>query len=155
SSNLSSGRSSERPCPLYCQHAFSGHPDSRCLHFSTPGGVSKGSSGAIVEGNARRVTMTTKLQAPLQRGLSLKGRQYTRAISEEGLHLAQKGRRKGHEIAWTDLISGDAALATALNASLALTSPTEPARPPKRKSTATRSRKTSRKSAATRPSRRR
>ena len=99
--------------------------------------------------------MTTKLQAPLKRELSIKGRQYTLTVSPEGLHLAQKGRRKGHELAWTDLISGDAALATALNASLALTSPVEPARPPKRKSIATRSRKIPRKSAATSPSRRR
>jgi hypothetical protein len=35
------------------------------------------------------------------------------------LNLAPKGRRKGYELAWVDLVSGDAALATALNASLA------------------------------------
>jgi hypothetical protein len=34
------------------------------------------------------------------------------------MKLVPKGRRKGHEIAWKDLVSGDAALATALNASL-------------------------------------
>jgi hypothetical protein len=32
--------------------------------------------------------------------------------------LARKGRRKGLEIRWADLVSGEAALATALNASL-------------------------------------
>jgi len=30
-----------------------------------------------------------------------------------------KGRRKGQELAWKDLVSGDAALAVALNATLA------------------------------------
>jgi hypothetical protein len=35
------------------------------------------------------------------------------------LNLAPKGRRKGYELAWVDLVSGEAALATALNASLA------------------------------------
>jgi hypothetical protein len=39
-------------------------------------------------------------------------------ISPEGLKLVEKGRRKGHELAWEALVSGDAALATALNASL-------------------------------------
>jgi gluconolactonase len=36
-----------------------------------------------------------------------------------GLKLTQKGRRKGQELGWEDLISGQAALAVALNASLA------------------------------------
>ncbi len=38
----------------------------------------------------------------------------------------QKGRRKGYELAWMDLVSGDAALATALNASLAHGPKTKP-----------------------------
>jgi hypothetical protein len=33
------------------------------------------------------------------------------------LKLTEKGRRKGQELSWKDLVSGDAALATALNAS--------------------------------------
>jgi hypothetical protein len=39
-------------------------------------------------------------------------------ISPEGMKLVPKGRRKGYEIAWKDVVSGDAALAAALNASL-------------------------------------
>jgi hypothetical protein len=39
-------------------------------------------------------------------------------ISPEGLKLVPKGKRNGLEIAWKDLVSGEAALATALNASL-------------------------------------
>jgi hypothetical protein len=40
------------------------------------------------------------------------------SISPEGLKLVPKGKRNGLEIAWKDLVNGDAALATALNASL-------------------------------------
>jgi len=62
--------------------------------------------------------VTTKLDGALKRELSIKGEPYTLTITPERLHLARKGRRKGYELAWEDLISGDAALATALNASL-------------------------------------
>jgi hypothetical protein len=34
------------------------------------------------------------------------------------LKLAEKGHRRGVELSWKDLVSGDAALATALKASL-------------------------------------
>ena len=62
--------------------------------------------------------MTTKLDSPLKRELSLQGKLYTLTISPKGLNLAPKGQRKGYELAWIDLVSGDAALAKALNASL-------------------------------------
>jgi hypothetical protein len=39
-------------------------------------------------------------------------------LSPQGLKLVPKGKRNGLEMAWKDLVSGDAALATALNASL-------------------------------------
>jgi hypothetical protein len=39
-------------------------------------------------------------------------------ITPEGLKLVAKGRRKGQELAWDALVSGEAALAVALNASL-------------------------------------
>ena len=63
--------------------------------------------------------MTTRLDGPLKRELSIRGEPYTLTISPDGLHLVPKGRRKGQELRWADLVSGDAALATALNASLA------------------------------------
>lgn len=63
--------------------------------------------------------MTTKLDGQLKREVSILGKPYTLTLSAEGLNLAPKGRRKGYELAWADLVSGDAALATALNASLA------------------------------------
>ena len=67
--------------------------------------------------------MTTKLDAPHKRELLIAGEPYMLTISPEGLHLARKGRRKGQELRWADLVSGDAALATALNASLARAAP--------------------------------
>jgi hypothetical protein len=62
--------------------------------------------------------MATKLEKPLKREVQVDGKPYMLTISPQGMKLVPKGRRKGHEIAWKDLVSGDAALATALNASL-------------------------------------
>lgn len=44
---------------------------------------------------------------------------YTLTVTPDGLKLAEKGRRKGVALAWRDLLSGDAALAAALQASVA------------------------------------
>ncbi len=60
----------------------------------------------------------TKLEGTLRREISIEGKPYTLALSPEGLKLTAKGRRKGHELRWKDLVSGEAALAVALNASL-------------------------------------
>ena len=62
--------------------------------------------------------MTTKLNGVLKRELSIGGEPYTLTLSEQGFTLTLKGRRKGLDIRWADLVGGDAALATALNASL-------------------------------------
>ena len=67
--------------------------------------------------------MTTKLDGPLKRELSVRREPYTLTITPDGLHLVPKGRRKGYELRWEDFVSGDAALATALNASLARAPP--------------------------------
>ena len=50
---------------------------------------------------------------------AIDGQPYMLTISPEGLKLVPKGKRKGLELAWKALVSGEAALATALNASLA------------------------------------
>jgi hypothetical protein len=63
--------------------------------------------------------MTTKLESPLRREVLIKGEPYRVTISPAGLHLARKGRRKGYELSWLDFVNGDAALARALNASVA------------------------------------
>ena len=62
--------------------------------------------------------MATKLEKPLKRELEIEGKPYMLTIGPQGMKLVPKGRRKGHEIAWKDFVSGEAALATALNASL-------------------------------------
>ena len=62
--------------------------------------------------------MATPLDKTLKRELSINGRAYMVAISPEGLKITLKGRRKGLELRWDALISGDAAIATALRASL-------------------------------------
>ena len=60
----------------------------------------------------------TRLDKPLRRELDIGGKAYTLAIDPDGLKLTQKGKRKGLELRWTDLVNGDAALAAALQASL-------------------------------------
>jgi hypothetical protein len=63
--------------------------------------------------------VTTKLDKVLKRELDVDGRAYIVTLSPDGLKLTEKGKRKGQELAWKDLVSGGAALAVALNASLA------------------------------------
>ncbi len=62
--------------------------------------------------------MTTPLDKPVRRALTLKGVEYVVAMSPESIKVTRKGHRLGVEIKWADLISGEAALATALQASL-------------------------------------
>ncbi len=73
--------------------------------------------------------MATRLKSALKRELDIEGRPYMLTITPEGLKLAQKGRRKGHELAWRDFVGGEAALAVALNASLAQSVELQPAKP--------------------------
>ena len=60
----------------------------------------------------------TKLEKPIKRELNLKDGAHVVTIDPSGLRLTKKGRRKGIEIAWKDLVSGDAAMTAALNASV-------------------------------------
>ena len=62
--------------------------------------------------------MTTKLDKPLRREIEIDDRLYTLTVDQDGLRLVEKGHRKGQELRWRDLVSGDAALAAALTASL-------------------------------------
>ena len=62
--------------------------------------------------------MATKLDKPLKREIEVEGKPYMLTIAPEGLKLVPKGKRKGQELSWDALVSGDAALAAALNASL-------------------------------------
>lgn len=60
----------------------------------------------------------TPLDKPLKRELMIGDLAYTLVLDPDGLKLTEKGRRRGVELLWKDLVSGDAALATALQASL-------------------------------------
>jgi hypothetical protein len=62
--------------------------------------------------------MTTPLDKTLKRELRIKGRLFVIAISPEELKVTLKGHRKGLQIQWEALVSGEAALAVALNASV-------------------------------------
>ena len=62
--------------------------------------------------------MATKLDKSLKRELEIEGNAYMLTIDPDGLKLVEKGRRKGLELAWKDLLSGEAGLAAALQASV-------------------------------------
>jgi len=60
----------------------------------------------------------TPLDKPLRREVQVGDKTYTVVIDPDGLKFTEKGKRKGVELSWRDLASGDAALAAALQASL-------------------------------------
>ena len=62
--------------------------------------------------------MTTKLSSPLKREFAIAKTLHILTIDPDGFKLVVKGKRKGVEIAWRDLVSGEAAMAVALRASL-------------------------------------
>jgi hypothetical protein len=64
------------------------------------------------------MAMTTPLDKTLKREVLVDGRAFVIALSPEGIKLTPKGKRNGLELGWADLVSGEAALATALNASI-------------------------------------
>jgi hypothetical protein len=59
----------------------------------------------------------TPLDKPLKRQIQVKDAIYTVTLDGSGLKITEKGRRNGVELRWEDLVSGDAALASALSAS--------------------------------------
>ena len=62
--------------------------------------------------------MPTPLEKSLKREVTVGGTVYTLTIDPEGLHLVQKGKRKGIDLTWEGIVGGDAALAVELRASL-------------------------------------
>ena len=71
-------------------------------------------------------SVATLLDKTLKREVRIQGNSYIVALSPLTLKLTPKGKRKGLELNWEALVSGDAALATALQASVAGL-PAEPA----------------------------
>lgn len=63
--------------------------------------------------------MATKLDKAIKRELEIDGKPYMLTIAPDGFKLVEKGRRKGLELAWKDVVSGDAGLPAALKASVA------------------------------------
>lgn len=64
--------------------------------------------------------MATPLRGTLKREIAIAGQAYILTLSPTELLINLKGHRKGKSLRWKDLISDDAALATALNASLGM-----------------------------------
>ena len=63
--------------------------------------------------------MVTALDKELKRQVTVDGLDYTVALDANGFRVTGKGKRKPQvELRWIDLLSGDAAMAVALNASL-------------------------------------
>jgi hypothetical protein len=62
--------------------------------------------------------MATRLDKTLKRELEIEGKPYTVTISPEGVKIVPKGARKGPEITWQTLLSGDAELRRDLNVSV-------------------------------------
>ena len=62
--------------------------------------------------------MAAKLDKAIKRELDLDGETYMVTISPEGVRIVPKGRRKGQEISWQNILSGDAELTQQLRISL-------------------------------------
>ncbi|HET9004783.1 MAG TPA: hypothetical protein VFN39_12335 [Gemmatimonadaceae bacterium] len=62
--------------------------------------------------------MATKLDKAIKRELEIEGKLYTVTISPDGVKVVEKGKRNGHELSWSAIISGDAALTRDLKVSL-------------------------------------
>jgi hypothetical protein len=67
--------------------------------------------------------VATKLEKPIKRELEIDGTAYMITISPEGVKVTQKGYRKGQEISWRSIVSGDATLNEQLNVSADATRP--------------------------------
>jgi hypothetical protein len=77
--------------------------------------------------------MTTPLRATLKRSLTIEGREFVVTLTPAALKVTLKGKRNGVELAWKELVNGDAALAVALQASVAGIAEPKKTPPPARK----------------------
>jgi len=62
--------------------------------------------------------MATRLDKTVKRELELGGKLYTVSVSPAGVRIVPKGGRKGYEMSWQTLLSGEAELWRDLNMSL-------------------------------------
>jgi hypothetical protein len=63
-------------------------------------------------------SLATRLDKTIKRELELGGQLYMVSISPEGVRIVPKGKRKGQEISWETLVSGEAELRRDLNMSI-------------------------------------
>ena len=61
--------------------------------------------------------MATKLEKTLKREITIDGKAYMVAISPEGVKVTQKGFRRGPEMTWRAIISGEAEMTQQLKSS--------------------------------------
>ena len=64
--------------------------------------------------------MATRLDKTIKRALDLGGKLYTVSVSPQGIKIVPKGGRKGYEVSWEALLTGELELRQDLNASLAM-----------------------------------
>ncbi len=62
--------------------------------------------------------MATRLDKTIKRELELEGKLYTVSVGPEGIKVVPKGGRKGQEVSWTALLSGEVELRRDLTMSL-------------------------------------
>ena len=62
--------------------------------------------------------MTTRLEKTIKRELELDGKLYTVQMGPDGVKVTEKGHRKGQELSWRSIISGDASLHQDLSVSI-------------------------------------
>lgn len=62
--------------------------------------------------------MTTKLAKEIKREIEIGGAPYTVSMSPDGVRIVPKGRRRGRELSWHSILSGDAELAEQLKISV-------------------------------------
>ncbi len=65
--------------------------------------------------------MATKLEKTLKREIEIDGKAYMVAISPEGVKVTQKGFRRGPELTWRSIISGEAETTQQLKSSIGAT----------------------------------
>jgi hypothetical protein len=63
--------------------------------------------------------MVTALDRPLRRGVRIGDADYVVTLHAGGVRLVRKGRRKGIEVSWEQILDGELALAAQLAGSLA------------------------------------
>jgi hypothetical protein len=73
----------------------------------------------------------TPLDKTLKRAIKIKGDDYVITLAPEGLKISRKGHRLGIDLKWSDLVSGESALAVALHASIGRFETKEVPRPKK------------------------